>query len=132
VFDAKGRLLVGMGPQYRNPKLDTPGDSVIIVSDTDGDGVADKTKVFATGFNCIQSLAWHVRPLRDAVSDVTNIGTGEVAYGRGKCQKRQEVRQPDRGKVRGLLVDLAPWQRLRTSPARVVKLMREKYAQLHT
>ena len=27
-------LLVGMGPQYRNPKLDTPGDSVVIVSDT--------------------------------------------------------------------------------------------------
>ena len=93
MFDAKGRLLVGMGPQYRNPKLDTPGDSVIIVSDTDGDGVADKTKVFATGFNCIQSLAWHVRPLRDAVSDVTNIGTGEVAYGRGKCQTRTSGRR---------------------------------------
>lgn len=62
-FDAKGRLFVGMGPQYRNPKPDTPGDSVVIVEDTDGDGVADKTRVFATGFNCIQSLAWRGRDL---------------------------------------------------------------------
>jgi putative membrane-bound dehydrogenase-like protein len=57
-FDQKGRLFVGMGPQFRMPKPDTPGDSVVIVLDADGDGVADKTKVFATGFNCIQGLAW--------------------------------------------------------------------------
>ncbi|MBL8794851.1 MAG: PmoA family protein [Planctomycetia bacterium] len=57
-FDAKGRLCVGQGPQYRNPKPDTPGDSVIILTDTDGDGVADSAKTFATGFNCIQALAW--------------------------------------------------------------------------
>src|SRR6188508_699011 len=41
-FDAKGRLFVGMGPQFRMPKPDTPGDSVVIVLDTDGDGVADR------------------------------------------------------------------------------------------
>ena len=81
-FDAQGWLLVGMGRQYRNPKLDTPGDLVVIVSDTDGDGVADKTKVFATGFNCIQSLAWHVRPLRLAVPDGTNIDAGAAVCGR--------------------------------------------------
>lgn len=57
-FDAKGRLCVGQGPQYRNPKPDTPGDSVVILTDTDGDGVADTAKTFATGFNCIQALAW--------------------------------------------------------------------------
>lgn len=62
-FDARGRLFVGMGPQYRNPRPDTPGDSVVIVQDTDGDGIADKVKVFATGFNCIQGLAWHGRDL---------------------------------------------------------------------
>lgn len=62
-FDAKGRLFVGMGPQYRNPRPDTLGDSVVIVEDTDGDGVADRVKVFATGFNCIQGLAWHGRDL---------------------------------------------------------------------
>ncbi|WP_437206305.1 PVC-type heme-binding CxxCH protein [Planctomicrobium sp. SH664] len=62
-FDAKGRLYVGMGPQYRNPKPNTPGDSVVIVSDKNGDGIADETKVFATGFNAIQGMAWHGRDL---------------------------------------------------------------------
>ena len=31
--------------------------------DSDGDGVADKSKIFATGFNCIQGLAWHGKDL---------------------------------------------------------------------
>lgn len=62
-FDEHGRLFVGMGPQYRNPKPETPGDSVVIVQDTDGDGRADRTKEFATGFNAIQGLAWHGRDL---------------------------------------------------------------------
>ena len=58
-FDQQGRLFVGMGPQYRNPTPETPGDRVVIVSDTDGDGVAGSTKVFASGFNAVQGLAWH-------------------------------------------------------------------------
>lgn len=62
-FDSQGRLFIGMGPQYRNPKPATPPDSVVLVRDTDGDGVADQTHVFATGFNCIQGLAWHGRDL---------------------------------------------------------------------
>jgi putative membrane-bound dehydrogenase-like protein len=63
VFDARGRLFVGYGPQYRNPKPDTPPDRIVILIDADGDGVADTTKTFATGFNCIQGLAWHGRDL---------------------------------------------------------------------
>ena len=62
-FDARGRLFVGQGPQYRNPKPDTPGDTVEILIDTDGDGIADTTKTFARGLNCIQGLAWHGRDL---------------------------------------------------------------------
>jgi putative membrane-bound dehydrogenase-like protein len=58
-FDERGRLFVGMGPQYRNPIPDTPGDSVVLFPDTNGDGKADTSKVFATGFNAIQGLAWH-------------------------------------------------------------------------
>ncbi|MCA9434802.1 MAG: c-type cytochrome [Candidatus Omnitrophica bacterium] len=57
-FDAKGRLFVGHGPQFRHPKEDTRGDEVIILEDTDGDGVADSRKTFAHGFNSVQSLAW--------------------------------------------------------------------------
>lgn len=57
-FDSRGRLLIGMGPQYRNPTPETPGDSVVLVLDADGDGRAETTKVFATGFNAIQGLAW--------------------------------------------------------------------------
>ena len=62
-FDGKGRLFVGMGPQYRNPTPETPGDSVCLIEDKDGDGVADSNKVFATGLNCVQGLAWHGRDL---------------------------------------------------------------------
>ena len=62
-FDARGRMFVSMGPQYRNPKPDTPPDSIVIVEDTNADGIADRTHTFATGFNCIQSLAWHGRDL---------------------------------------------------------------------
>jgi len=58
-FDARGRLFVGMGPQYRKPTPETPGDSVVILSDTTGDGRADTKKIFATGFNAVQALAWH-------------------------------------------------------------------------
>lgn len=62
-FDASGRLFIGMGPQYRSPTPETPGDSVVLVTDSDGDGVADTTRVFATGFNAIQGLAWHGKEL---------------------------------------------------------------------
>ena len=62
-FDFSGRLCVGMGPQYRTPKPDTPGDSVFIMVDEDGDGRFDSKKQFATGFNAIQSIAWRGRDL---------------------------------------------------------------------
>ena len=68
-----------MGPQYQKPTPETPGDSVVILSDTvgdgragdgragdgragdgrAGDGRADTKKIFATGFNAVQALAWH-------------------------------------------------------------------------
>lgn len=62
-FDERGRLFVGMGPQCRNPTPETPGDSVVIVQDMNGDGQADRITEFATGFNAIQALAWHGRDL---------------------------------------------------------------------
>ncbi|MEO6245996.1 MAG: PVC-type heme-binding CxxCH protein [Opitutaceae bacterium] len=62
-FDSRGRLFVGQGPQYRNPKPDTPGDTVVMLIDSDGDGIFDQAKTFARGLNCIQGLAWHGRDL---------------------------------------------------------------------
>jgi len=62
-FDARGRLFVGGGPQFRSPRPETPGDRIKIIRDEDGDGVADSAHVFADGFNCIQSLAWKGRDL---------------------------------------------------------------------
>ena len=62
-FDRRGRLFVGQGPQYRNPTPETPGDSVVILIDSNGDGQADASKTFASGLNSIQGLAWHGRDL---------------------------------------------------------------------
>ena len=58
-FDAKGRILVGWGPQFRNPQENTPGDRISILIDKNKDGRIDGTKTFAEGFNCIQSMAWY-------------------------------------------------------------------------
>ncbi len=57
-FDARGRLFLGQGPQYPEHQEDSPTDSVHLLIDSDRDGVADESKVFAKGFNSIQGLAW--------------------------------------------------------------------------
>ena len=57
-FDAQGRMMLGQGPQYPRNREDTPTDSVLLLMDTDGDGIADESKRFAEGFNSIQGLAW--------------------------------------------------------------------------
>lgn len=62
-FDRRGRIFVGQGVQYRTPTPETPGDRVDILIDDDGDGIADRRKTFAEGFNCIQGLAWRGRDL---------------------------------------------------------------------
>ena len=58
-FDAQGRLFVGQGPQYRKPKPDSPTARVTLLLDADQDGIADRAKTFAEGFNSIQGLAWY-------------------------------------------------------------------------
>ena len=54
-FDAHGRMCVGMGPQYRKPTPQTPGDSVFIVEDKDGDGtsVCDRVQL-----HLVARVAW--------------------------------------------------------------------------
>ena len=62
-FDAQGRVMVGQGPQYHLAKSIEESDNVVLLLDTDNDGIADQRKVFASGFNSIQGLAWKGRDL---------------------------------------------------------------------
>lgn len=57
-FDQRGRLCVAQGPQWRGPTPETPGDRVDILIDDDKDGIADRRKTFAEGFNSVQGIAW--------------------------------------------------------------------------
>ena len=43
-FDTRGRLFVAMGPQYRNPRDNTPGDAIVMLVDADADGTFEATK----------------------------------------------------------------------------------------
>ena len=58
-FDKLGRLYVGAGPQYRNPKPDSPTDYIKILID----GVAETVKTFAEGLNSVQAMAWKCKEL---------------------------------------------------------------------
>jgi len=52
-FDARGRLWVAAWPTYPHWKPKEPmDDKLLIFEDTDGDGKADKVKVFADGLHC--------------------------------------------------------------------------------
>jgi putative membrane-bound dehydrogenase-like protein len=57
-FDRRGRLFIGMGPQYRNPTPETAGDRVVLVLDENQDGRADRIQAFGEGLNAIQGLLW--------------------------------------------------------------------------
>ncbi len=56
-FDENGRLFVNEGVNYRSKSNRRPeGDRVVILEDTDGDGVADKSGVFTQEKNLISPL----------------------------------------------------------------------------
>ena len=61
-FDTRGRLFVAMGPQYRHPRDNTPGDAIVMLVDADGDGSFEATKPFAGPFHCVQGMAWKQGP----------------------------------------------------------------------
>lgn len=62
-FDARGRLFVGGGPQFRRPTPETPPDTVLLLHDDNHDGAADRATAFASGFNSVQGLAWRGKDL---------------------------------------------------------------------
>ena len=79
-FDAKGRLFVGMGPQYRSPKPETPGDSVVMVLDTDGDGMPLRDKD-ERNFLEVFGIPPSMSVLRDRfVSDAEKACLKEIDY----------------------------------------------------
>ena len=61
-FDTRGRLFVAMGPQYRHPRENTPGDVIVRLVDADSDGTFEATKPFAGPFHCVQGMAWKQGP----------------------------------------------------------------------
>lgn len=98
-FDARGRLWVTDTLEYPYPvPIDKPGrDSVKILEDTDGDGRADKTTVFAEGLNipiglypfadgCVVYSIPNIYLLRDLdgddVADERTVLYGPMGYDR--------------------------------------------------
>ena len=57
-YDRRGRLFVGQGPQWRAPSPETEGDRVDLLIDDNDDGIYDRVKTFAKGFNSIQGIVW--------------------------------------------------------------------------
>ena len=57
-FDSQVGYALGWVLVYRAPGQKSPADSVWIITDEDGDGLAETRKEFATGFNSVQGLAW--------------------------------------------------------------------------
>jgi len=58
-FDARGRLWVANTPTWPHPLPGKqPGDSIVILEDTDKDGVADKETVFMDKLNMIHGFAF--------------------------------------------------------------------------
>ncbi len=57
-FDARGRLWVANSPTWPHPEPGRqPTDSIVILEDTDRDGVADKHKVFLDGLNMLHGFS---------------------------------------------------------------------------
>jgi putative heme-binding domain-containing protein len=61
-FDARGRLWVVTMPSFPHTVPGAvPRDKILILEDTDRDGKADKSTVFADGFDALDGVAFHER-----------------------------------------------------------------------
>ncbi|WP_339704991.1 PVC-type heme-binding CxxCH protein [uncultured Kriegella sp.] len=77
-IDAKGRIWVCEGRNYRlfanpNNTYDDKGDRILIIEDTDGDGVADSSKVFYQGQDINSALGIAVLGNKIIVSVSPNV-----------------------------------------------------------
>ncbi|HWL07018.1 MAG TPA: PVC-type heme-binding CxxCH protein [Planctomicrobium sp.] len=91
-FDERGRLWVSCTQDYPYVNLKTPGDSIRILEDTDGDGRADKVTTFVDGITHPMGLL----PYQDGVIAfcIPNIEFFRDTDGDGKCDTRQVLYGP--------------------------------------
>ena len=89
-FDARGRLWVATMPSFplTEPGLPYP-DKVIILEDTDRDGKADKSTVFAEGFDVLDGIAFHERGV--IVSAQPRLWILEDTDGDDRADRRTEL-----------------------------------------
>jgi len=90
--DAKGRVWITEGANYRkwaNPPVRPEGDRILIMEDTDGDGVADKSTVFYQGLDINSALGICVLGNKVIVSCAPNVFVFTDEDGDGKADKKE-------------------------------------------
>ncbi|WP_437193992.1 PVC-type heme-binding CxxCH protein [Planctomicrobium sp. SH527] len=86
-FDARGRMWVSGTQDYPFVNRDSPGDSIRILEDTDGDGKADRVTTFVDGITHPMGLL----PYKDGVIAfcIPNIYFFRDTDGDGRCDSRE-------------------------------------------
>ncbi|MEY2879665.1 MAG: hypothetical protein RLZZ15_2045, partial [Verrucomicrobiota bacterium] len=93
-IDAQGRIWVTEGANYRRHKDRVKeGDRVVILSDTDGDGVADKSEVFVQEAPLIAPLGMSVIDNQVIVSNTPDLIVYTDVDGDGKFDGRVDKRE---------------------------------------
>lgn len=90
--DAKGRVWITEGANYRKwakPPVRPEGDRIVILEDTDGDGIADKDTVFYQGHDVNSALGICVLGNKVVVSCAPNVFVFTDENGDGKADKKE-------------------------------------------
>src|SRR5205823_13903158 len=93
-IDARGRVWITEGVNYRSTfqkwgVLQPAGDRVVILEDTNGDGVADKETVFYQDPSINAALGLCVLGNKVIVSDSSNVFILTATDGDGRSDKRE-------------------------------------------
>jgi putative membrane-bound dehydrogenase-like protein len=90
--DSRGRVWITEGANYRKwakPPVRPEGDRIMIVEDTNGDGVADKETVFYQGLDVNSALGICVLGNKVIVSAAPNVFVFTDEDGDGKADKKE-------------------------------------------
>ena len=91
-IDSRGRVWITEGANYRkwsNPPLHPDGDRIVILEDTNGDGVADTSKTFYQDLSINAALGICVLGNKVIVSCSPNVFVLTDSDGDGKADKRE-------------------------------------------